>query len=382
MAKLWNANNVSTQDLKEVELSTLVLISVDGYKKEFKSKLYQIVENRGGKCFGDYSSNSFFCSGFGDGFMGCKCDGSIIIGKPTLETVKEFETILNQKKSNLEEELRAWTSVDRTTEDLDGRNSIDIDFDIKECDRLLKLVEEFINSENQKPEETTTDDDSKYDYIYSICSKIMENQTVETFYPFTNKKGQFKVKDYARTVVDSINERVLEDCRKVAPNALENKKVNALVCFFKSMNDTNKFVNGYEIGFNRLVNMFISWTDGKYTFNLKDENDTRTIAVAVAVASLKGYVPTNKMLQVIKNRDNSNVVRVVPFVNLFYSWKEEKELTEEEKSEKAKKEIEKALESLVALSGNMTNTEKMDLLKSLEEKLNIKKIGGIFRKAS
>lgn len=213
------------------------------------------------------------------------------------------------------------------------------------------------------------------DKIFSICKKIMDSSTVEKIYPkkWYNKNGVLSVANFAKNDVDGINERLFNDCRKVSETQLKDKRVNAMVCFFKSMYETNKLVKGYEIGLNKLSNMFTSWTDGKYTFNLKDTVDLRIIGISVAIANLKGYTPSNLMMRIYTNRDNVTVIRVVDFIGGFYSWKVIKELNEDEKTEKSKKTIEDAINVILQNNNVLTNTEKLDLLKKIEESLQIKK---------
>ena len=368
--KFFDKGDCITTSMKKVAYSNLVLIDVENnYKEEYQKKEFSIVINNGGKCFGDYSSNSFFFRDI-DNPMGCKGDGSYIVGVPTEKTVKEFLSI-----------CRVYAEELKKKEDF-------ISYDV--ALNFISTVEDFLKNgyyEDKATEETTEEVEDGFEEdtidVYAICKKIMDSSTAEVIRPkFYNKKGVLLVKKYASGVVDGITERLFEDCRKPGIKLAEEKRIHALVSFFKSMNDTNKFINGYEIGFNRLVNMFMSWTDNRYTFNLKDENDLKTIGYAVAVASLKGYVPSGKMFQIFKNRDGCNVVRVVDFIEGFYSWKVDKELTEEEKQEKTLKDLAKKVEELKTLSASLTNTEKMDLLKKIEEVLNIQKVGGIIRHKS
>ena len=142
----------------------------------------------------------------------------------------------------------------------------------------------------------------------------------------------FLVKKYAQSQVNGITERLFEDCRKINKTSVEKSlKAKALSSFIKSLNDTDKLVNGYEIGIKKLVTMFVSWADGKYTFNLKDTTDLKTIAMAIGYSCLMGYVPTTKMLVIILNRDDSIVIRLVDKQENFYQWKETK--AKEEKTE-------------------------------------------------
>lgn len=216
--------------------------------------------------------------------------------------------------------------------------------------------------------------------VMAICKKIMENGKVETFRPFSNKSGNFQVKKYAKTIVNGYEERLFESCRKVSKTTAENKKVYNLLCYLKSLNDSGKLSKGYEIGFNKLVSMFISWTDNRYTFNLRDENDLRTIGYAVAVASLKGFLPCGLMYQIIKNRDDVNVVRVVDNMSGFYTWTTKKQLSESEKIEESKKAVKKQLENLYNLTKGFSNSEKLEILKDLKKLLDVQTVGKVTKK--
>lgn len=203
--------------------------------------------------------------------------------------------------------------------------------------------------------------------VFAICKEIMSNGKVETFKPFENSKGVFLIKKYAQKQVNGITERLFEDCRKINKTSVEKSlKVKALSCFIKSLNDTDKLVNGYEIGIKKLVTMFVSWTNDKYTFNLKDISDLKTIAMAIGYSCLMGYVPMNKMLVIILNRDDSIVIRLIDKQENFYQWKETKA-----KEEKAI-EYEELLDFLkVADAGLLLDLSK-DLSAILKEREIIK----------
>ena len=216
--------------------------------------------------------------------------------------------------------------------------------------------------------------------VFEICKEIMASGKVETFKPFENSKGVFQAKKFAKSQVNGITERLFEDCRKINKTSVEKSlKVKALSCFIKSLNDTNKFVNGYEIGIKKLVTMFVSWTDGKYTFNLKDISDLKTIAMAIGYSCLMGYVPANKMLVIILNRDDSIVIRLIDRQENFYQWKETK--AKEEKTETTEEksiEYEKLIDFLKVADADLL----LDLSKDLSAILKDRKIVKINKKAA
>lgn len=213
--------------------------------------------------------------------------------------------------------------------------------------------------------------------VFEICKEIMASGKIETFKPFENSKGVFQIKKYAKSQVNGITERLFEDCRKINKTSVEKSlKVKALSCFIKSLNDTNKFVNGYEIGIKKLVTMFVSWTDEKYTFNLKDTSDLKTIAMAIGYSCLMGFVPTNKMLVIILNRDDSIVIRLIDKQENFYQWKETK--TKEEKTEEKSIEYEELIDFLKVADADLL----LDLSKDLSAILKERKIFKINKKAA
>ena len=369
----YTVENCISTELKEVAKSNLVLISVSNWKDQYKRKCFQIVINHGGKCFGDYSSNSFFYRDITEP-MGCKSDGSIIIGVPNKETVMDFlrecENYKNECHSKISDDP-LWANDE----------AIANGFILTVKDFLEKGYYETESTEDTESTEKTEDTEDTENKIYAICKKIMDNQTAEIFKPsFYNKKGILLVKKFAKREADSITDRLFEDCRKPSYSMENDKRINALTLFFKSLFESGKITNGFEIGLNKLSNMFVSWTDNKFTFNLRDENDLRIIGFAIAISVLKGYVPNGKMFKILLNRDNSKVVRLTDFVEGFYSWKVEKVLTEQEQKEKQSKEIEKTLKLLETLTANLTNTEKMDIQKQIDEILKIQKVGAILKK--
>ena len=356
----YTVENCISTEKKEVAKSNLILISVSNWKEQYQRKCFQIVINHGGKCFGDYSSNSFFYRDITEP-MGCKADGSIIIGIPNKETVEDFLKECENYKNECHSKI--------------GDNPLWAN-DEAIANGFILTVENFLKEGYYETESTETENK-----IYAICKKIMDNQTAETFKPsFYNKKGTLLVKKFAKREADSITDRLFEDCRKPSHSMESDKRINALTLFFKSLFESGKITNGFEIGLNKLSNMFVSWTDNKFTFNLRDENDLRTIGFAVAISVLKGFVPNGKMFKILLNRDNSKVVRVTDFVEGFYNWKAEKVLTEQEQKERQSKEIEKTLKTLETLTANLTNTEKMDIQKQIDEILKIQKVGTIIKK--